>query len=55
MKKQNIKASNSNISDKLYKLSDFIPEFSRFKKFDPEIGFNNESRGSNLFRTYKKW
>ena len=31
MKKRNIKASNSTMSDKLYKLSDFIPEFSKFR------------------------
>ena len=31
MTKTNIKASNSNMSDKLYKLSDFIPEFSQFR------------------------
>ena len=31
MPKVNIKASNSNMSDKLYKLSDFIPEFSQFR------------------------
>ena len=31
MPKVNIKASNSNMSDKLYKLSDFILEFSQFR------------------------
>ena len=30
MTKTYIKASNSNMSDKLYKLSDFIPEYLRF-------------------------
>ena len=53
MTNKDTKASNINIVDKQYKLYDFIPEFSRFKKSDPEIGFNNESIGSNLFRTYK--
>ena len=34
------------------KLYDFLSEFSRFKKSDPEIGFNKKSIGRNLFRTY---
>ena len=37
MKKVNIKVSNSAMFDKLYKLSDFIPEFSKFRTNEDKI------------------
>ena len=54
MKKQNIKASNSNISDKLYKLSDFIPEFSKFRTKEDKTRIGSQSIDDSLFVSTKK-
>ena len=45
MKKTNIKASNSTMSNKLYKLSDFIPEFSKFRTNEDNFLFVSTRKG----------
>ena len=48
MPKVNIKASNSNMSDKLYKLSDFIPEFSQFRTNEDKTRIGCPSIDANI-------
>ena len=54
MTHKNTKASNSTLSDIQYKLSDFIPEFSKFRHFEPEINYKYGDIDNNLYKSYKK-
>ena len=54
MHKVNIKASNSNMSDKLYKLSDFIPEFSQFRTNEDKTRIGCPSIDNSLFVSTRK-
>ena len=54
MTKTNIKASNSNMSDKLYKLSDFIPEFSQFRTNEDKTRIGCPSIDDSLFVSTRK-
>ena len=54
MTKTNIKASNSNMSDKLYKLSDFIPEFSQFRTNEDKTRIGCSSIDDSLFVSTRK-
>ena len=54
MTKTNIKASNSNMSDKLYKLSDFIPEFSQFRTNEDKTRIGCPSIDNSLFVSTRK-
>ena len=54
MPKINIKASSSNLSDKLYKLSDFIPEFSKFRTNEDKIRIGCQSIDDSLFVSTRK-
>lgn len=40
MTKKNTKASDGNLTDKQYKLHDFIPEFTKFRS--NELDFSNK-------------
>ena len=50
----NIKASNSILSDKQYILSDFIPDFSRFRSNEDKIRIGCQSIDNSLFVSTKK-
>lgn len=50
----NIKASNCILSDKLYKLSDFIPEFSKFRSSEDKSAIGCDSIDNSLFVSTRK-
>ena len=54
MTKTNIKASNSNISDKQFKLCNLIPEFSRFRSNADKIRIGCQSIDDSLFTSTRK-
>ena len=54
MSKVNIKASNSNMSDKQFKLCDLIPEFSRFRSNGDKIRIGCPSIDDSLFVSTRK-
>ena len=54
MTKTNIKASSSTLSDKQFKLSDFVPEFSRFRTVEDKIRIGCQSIDDNLFTSTRK-
>ena len=54
MPKVNIKASNNNMSDKLYKLSDFIPEFSQFRTNEDKTRIGCPPIDDSLFVSTRK-
>ena len=54
MSTENIKASNSNMSDKQFKLYDLIPEFSQFRSNEDKIRIGCQSIDNSLFISTKK-
>lgn len=50
----NIKASNGILSDKQYILSDFIPDFSRFRSNEDKIRIGCQSIDNSLFVSRRK-
>ena len=54
MSKENIKASNSSMSDKQFKLYDLIPEFSRFRSNEDKIRIGCQSIDDSLFVSTRK-
>lgn len=53
MNDKNTKASNSTLTDKQYKLSDFIEEFAKFRTSEDNSRFGCENIDNNLYRSYK--
>ena len=54
MTKINIKASNSNMSDKQFKLSDLIPEFSKYRTIEDKKRIGCQTIDDSLFVLTKK-
>ena len=54
MIKLNIKASNSIMSDKQFKLSDLIPEFSKFRTIEDKKRIGCQTVDDSLFVLSKK-
>lgn len=54
MFKSNIKASNSTMSDKQFKLSDLIPEFSRFRTNEDKTRIGCQSIDDSFFVSTRK-
>ena len=54
MTKTNIKASNSIMSDKQFKLSDLIPEFFRFRTNEDKTRIGCQSIDDSLFVSTRK-
>lgn len=54
MRNKNTKASNSTMSDKQFKLLDFVPEFSKFRHSDGEINNQYGDIDNNLYKSYRK-
>ncbi len=54
MTKINIKASNSNMSDKQFKLSDLIPEFSKYRTIEDKKRISYQTIDNSLFTITKK-
>ena len=54
MTKINIKASNSNMSDKQFKLSDLIPEFSKYRTIEDKKRISCQTIDNSLFTITKK-
>ncbi len=54
MSKSNIKASNSNMSDKQFILCDFFPEFNEFRSSDDKSRFGCDSVDDSLFVSSRK-
>ena len=54
MSTENIKASNSNMSDKQFKLCDLIPEFSQFRSNEDKIRIGCQSIDNSLFVSTRK-
>lgn len=54
MSTENIKASNSSMSDKQFKLCDLIPEFSRFRSNEDKIRIGCQSIDNSLFVSTRK-
>ena len=54
MRKTNIKASNSIMLDKQFKLCDFVPEFSRFRTNEDKIQNGLHSIDDSLFVSTRK-
>ena len=53
MRKKNTKATDGSLTDKQYKLYDFIPEFAKFR--NNELGFSNKYGyiNNNLYQSFK--
>ena len=54
MTHKNTKATDSTIVDKQYKLYYFIPEFSKFRRFDEDFNHNLGNIDDNLYQSFKK-
>ena len=54
MNKTNIKASYSNMSDKQFKLSDLIPEFSKYRTIEDKKRISCQTIDNSLFTITKK-
>ena len=54
MSKLNIKASNSIMSDKQFKLSDLIPEFSKYRTIEDKKRISCQTIDNSLFTITKK-
>ena len=54
MTKINIKASNSNMSDKQFKLSDLIPEFSKYRTIEDKKIISCQTIDNSLFTILKR-
>ena len=54
MTKINIKASNSNMSDKQFKLSDLIPEFSKYRTIEDKKIISCQTIDNSLVTITKK-
>ena len=54
MAKKNTKASDGTLTDKQYKLHDFIPEFAKFRS--NELDFSNKygHMDNNLYQSFKQ-
>lgn len=53
MTNQNTKASSSTLTDKQYKLYYFIPEFSKFRRYDLDFRNKHGNIDDNLYQSYK--
>ena len=54
MTKRNTKASDSTLTGKQYKLSDFIPEFAKFRSNDMEFSSKYGNIDDNLYQSFKR-
>ena len=54
MAKRNTKASDSTLTGKQYKLSDFIPEFAKFRSSGLEFSSKYGNIEDNLYQSFKK-
>ena len=54
MTNQNIKASYSNMSDKQFKVSDFIPEFSKYRTIEDKKRIGCQTIDDSLLTITKK-
>ena len=54
MTNKNTKATDSTIVDKQYKLYYFIPEFSKFRRFDEDFNRNLRNIDDKLYQSFKK-
>ena len=54
MTKRNTKASDSTLTDKQYKLCDFIPEFTKFRSNNLDFSNKFGSIDDNLYQSFKR-